>query len=135
MNMLKVGILGVAGVLLAIQFKSGKTEYGIYISVALSLVIFNGVFEQLKYLIEMIREIENYIEIDHSYITTLLKMLGITYIADFSSAICKDAGYQAIASQIEIFGKLTVMVLSMPVLYALLNTIREFLSWRNVNAF
>ena len=76
----------------------------------------------------MIREIENYIEIDHSYITTLLKMLGITYIADFSSAICKDAGYQAIASQIEIFGKLTVMVLSMPVLYALLNTIREFLS-------
>lgn len=128
MSMLKVGILGVAGVLLAIQFKSGKTEYGIYISVALSLVIFNGVFEQLKCLIEMIREIENYIEIDHSYITTLLKMLGITYIADFSSAICKDAGYQAIASQIEIFGKLTVMVLSMPVLYALLNTIREFLS-------
>ena len=128
MSMLKIGILGVAGVLLAIQFKSGKTEYGIYISVALSLVIFNSVFGQLKYLTEMIREIENYIEIDHSYITTLLKMLGITYIADFSSAICKDAGYQAIASQIEIFGKLTVMVLSMPVLYALLNTIREFLS-------
>ena len=128
MSMLKIGILGVAGVLWAIQFKSGKTEYGIYISVALSLVIFNSVFGQLKYLTEMIREIENYIEIDHSYITTLLKMLGITYIADFSSAICKDAGYQAIASQIEIFGKLTVMVLSMPVLYALLNTIREFLS-------
>ena len=126
--MLKVGILGVAGVLLAIQFKSGKTEYGIYISIALSLAIFYGVFGQLQYLAEMIREIENYIEIDHSYITTLLKMLGITYIADFSSAICKDAGYQAIASQIEIFGKLTVMVLSMPVLYALLNTIREFLS-------
>lgn len=127
MNMLKVGILGVVGVLLAIQFKSGKTEYGIYISVVLSLAIFYGVFGQLQYLAEMIREIENYIEIDHSYITTLLKMLGITYIADFSSAICKDAGYQAIASQIEIFGKLTVIVLSMPVLYALLNTIREFL--------
>ena len=91
MNMLKVGILGVAGVLLAIQFKNGKTEYGIYISVALSLVIFYGVLGQLRYLTEIIREIENYIEIDHSYITTLLKMLGITYIADFSSAICKDA--------------------------------------------
>lgn len=128
MNMLKVGILGVAGVLLAIQFKSGKAEYGIYISIALSLAIFYGVFGQLRYLTELIRDIENYIEIDHSYITTLLKMLGITYIADFSSAICKDAGYQAIAAQIEIFGKLTVMVLSMPVLYALLNTIREFLS-------
>ena len=128
MNMLKVGILGVAGVLLAIQFKSGKTEYGIYISIALSLAIFYGVFGQFRYLTGLIREIENYIEIDHSYITTLLKMLGITYIADFSSAICKDAGYQAIAAQIEIFGKLTVMVLSMPVLYALLNTIREFLS-------
>ena len=41
MNMLQIGILGVAGTLLAVQFKSGKSEYGIYISAALSLIIFS----------------------------------------------------------------------------------------------
>ena len=54
--------------------------------------------------------------------------LGITYVAEFSAGICKDAGYQTIALQIEIFGKLAVLVLSMPVLMALLNTIKDFLS-------
>ena len=55
-------------------------------------------------------------------------MIGITYVAEFSSGICKDAGYQTIAVQIEIFGKLMILVLSMPILTALLDTIREFLS-------
>ena len=52
----------------------------------------------------------------------------LTYVAEFSSGICKDAGYQTIAGQIEIFGKLAVMLLSLPILMTLLNTIREFLS-------
>ena len=98
MDMLRIGLLGVTGTLLAVQFKSGKSEYGIYISM------------------------------DQAYIGTLIKMLGITYISEFASGICKDAGYQTIASQVEIFGKLAVMVLSMPILMTLLNTIREFLT-------
>ena len=71
MSMLQIGILGVAGVLLALQFKSGKSEYGIYISIALGMLIF--------------------------------------------------------ALQIEVFAKITILVLSLPVLSALLQTIRGFL--------
>ena len=114
---MQIGILGVAGVLLAVQFKSGKSEYGIYLSVALSLFIFLA-----------LSVIGEYIRMDTAYISTLIKMIGITYVAEFSSGICKDAGYQTIAVQIEIFGKLMILVLSMPILTALLDTIREFLS-------
>ena len=128
MNMIQIGIIGVAGTLLAVQFKSGKSEYGIYISVALSLVIFFAIIGRLEVIIDALRTIANYINIDTAYIGTLIKMLGITYVAEFSAGICKDAGYQTIALQIEIFGKLAVLVLSMPVLMALLNTIKDFLS-------
>ena len=128
MNMIQIGIIGVAGTLLAVQFKSGKSEYGIYISVALSLVIFFAIICRLEVIIDALRTIANYINMDTAYIGTLIKMLGITYVAEFSAGICKDAGYQTIALQIEIFGKLAVLVLSMPVLMALLNTIKDFLS-------
>lgn len=128
MDMLQIGVMGVAGVLLAVQFKSGKTEYGIYISVALSLVIFFSILGRLEIIIDAMRTIGDYIKLDTAYIGTLIKMLGITYIAEFSSGICKDAGYQTIALQIEIFGKLAVMVLSLPILMTLLNTIKDFLS-------
>ena len=128
MNMIQIGIIGVAGTLLAVQFKSGKSEYGIYISVALSLVIFFAIIGRLEVIIDALRTNANYINMDTAYIGTLIKMLGITYVAEFSAGICKDAGYQTIALQIEIFGKLAVLVLSLPVLMALLNTIKEFLS-------
>ena len=127
-NALQIGIIGVAGTLLAIQFKSGKAEYGIYISIALSIVVFIGILGHLEILIDTMRRIGSYINIDSVYISTLLKMLGITYVSEFSSSICKDAGYQTIAGQIEIFGKLSVFVLSMPVLLALLDTVKGFLS-------
>lgn len=128
MNMIQVGILGVAGVLLAIQFKSGRTEYGIYLSIALSILIFFGILGQMGTLIRTVRTIGAYMSMDAAYIGTLLKMLGVTYIAEFSSSICRDAGYQTIAGQIEIFGKLAILVLSMPILLALLETIKGFLS-------
>ena len=78
--------------------------------------------------VDAIREVGTFINIEKTYIGTLIKMLGITYLAEFSSGICKDAGYQALATQIEIFAKITISVLSLPILLALLRTIREFLT-------
>jgi len=128
MDMVQIGIIGAAGALLAVQFKSGKAEYGIYISIVLSLFIFFCVLEHMETIVASVKTISEYISVENSYIGTLIKMLGITYIAEFSSGICKDAGYQTIATQIEVFGKLAVLVLSMPVLMALLSTIQDFLA-------
>ena len=128
MDMLRIGIMGVAGTLLAVQFKSGKSEYGIYITVVLSLIIFFSILGRLETIVEAMKGIGRFIQMDQAYIGTLIKMIGITYVAEFASGICKDAGYQTIAAQIEIFGKLAVMVLSLPILLTLLNTIRDFLS-------
>lgn len=128
MDITKIALLGVLGTLLAVQFKGGKSEYGIYVSVGISLVVLFSILSRLNVIIDTMRQIGSYVNLVPSYITTLLKMLGITYIAEFASAICKDAGYQTIATQIEIFAKLTILALSMPILLALLETIQAFLS-------
>ena len=127
MSMLQIGILGVAGVLLALQFKSGKSEYGIYISIVLGLLIFASLLGKISLIKEVLNEINSVAGADNDYWKTLWKILGITYAAEFSSAICKDARYQTIALQIEVFAKITILVLSLPVLSALLQTIRGFL--------
>jgi stage III sporulation protein AD len=53
----------------------------------------------------------------------LIKILGISYICEFSADICKDSGFTAISNQIQIFGKLSILVVSMPIFMNLLNTI------------
>lgn len=127
MGIIQIGAIGVLGAILAIQFKNGKSEYGIYISVALSILIFFSIVGRLEMIVQVIKAIGEKIQIKSTYILALLKMLGVTYVAEFSSAICKDAGYQTIAQQIEIFSKLTILALSMPILLALLETIQAFL--------
>ena len=128
MDIFQVGILGVVGVLFLVKLKQEKAEFAIYLCVFLSIFIFLGILEQLEILIDAIREVGTFINIEKTYIGTLIKMLGITYLAEFSSGICKDAGYQALATQIEIFAKITISVLGLPILLALLRTIREFLT-------
>ena len=94
----------------------------------MSVILFSFIIDRLGVFVSTVGELASYIDMDAGYLATMLKMIGITYIAEFSSGICKDAGYQTIAGQIEIFGKLTILTLGMPVLMALLETIREFLS-------
>jgi len=128
MSIIQVGILGVVGVLLALQLKQTKSEIGSYICITISVIVFFHLLEHLETLVNTVREIGTYIQIDLTYIGTLVKMLGITYLSEFSSGICKDAGYQTIATQIEMFAKITILVLSMPILLALLKTIQEFMA-------
>ena len=128
MNVVQVSLLGIAGVLLAIQLIQQKAEFAIYLCVAISLIIFFHIFQSLTVLVDTIKEWTFAIDLDQSYITTLLKMLGVTYVAEFSTSICKDAGYQTLASQIEICSKVTILVLALPIIGTLFQTITSFLS-------
>lgn len=126
--MLKLAFVGVIGAVIAVQFKGIKAEYSIFIGLATSFIILFGIVDKLSVIIEAINKIQGYITVNTVYITTLVKIIGITYVAEFASGICKDAGYSSIASQIEVFAKISVMALSMPILLALLETINEFLN-------
>ena len=128
MSMIQVGIIGVIAAVLAVQLKGGKAEYGIYVSAAAGIILFSFIVDRLSIFVRTLEQIALYIDMDAGYLGIMLKMIGITYIAQFSSDICRDAGYQTVAGQIEIFAKLTILALGMPVLLALLETIREFLS-------
>ena len=125
MEVLKIGLLGVAGVMLALQFKSNKPEFGLYIGFAICLLLFSFVVSGLSSVIESMKEMERYISRDGVYFRILLKVIGITYICEFSSGICRDAGYTSIAGQIEIFGKLSVLASGMPILLAIIESIQE----------
>ena len=127
MNSIQIALFGVVGTLLALQFKSGKSEYGIYVSLAVSLFLFLCMLSRLEIFVQTVKKIADYIKLDAGQMSILLKMAGVTYVAEFASGICKDAGYQNIAVQIEIFTKLTILAIGMPVLLALLELIVDFL--------
>lgn len=128
MTVITIGIVGITAVLLAVQMKGVKGEYGTYLAAAAGCFIFFYGISKLETILDAMRQVQDFIKINRVYLTTLLKMTGITYIAEFASGICKDAGYGSIGTQIEIFGKLTILAVSMPILLALMETLQGFLS-------
>ncbi len=125
--MITVAVVGIVAVLLAVQVKALKPEFGIYMSLAVCLVLFTAISGRLELLVDSINQIQTYVNLDAGYLSILMKMAGITYIAELASDLCRDAGYQAVAGQIELFGKLALLVVSMPVILALLETVSNFL--------
>ncbi len=126
-ELVKVAFLGIAGVLLAIQFKSTKAEYGIYIGLAIGILIFCYALRQVEAVVLQFQRIRAYLGSSERYLSVLLKVIGITYICEFSAGICKDAGYQAVAGQIEVLGKLSVMFAGLPILFAVIEQIQSFM--------
>ncbi len=126
-ELVKVGFLGIAGVLLAVQFKGQKPEYAIYIGFGISLLIFAFAIRQVGAVILQLDRLRGYLDGAEGYLAILLKVIGITYICEFSAGICKDAGYQAVADQIQVLGKLAVMFAGLPVLFAVISQIQSFM--------
>ncbi len=127
--MTKVAIIGIVAILAGIIFKKGKEEYSLYISLAacFTILLLFGI-GKLEIILDTVNKLQSYIKINKSYIDILVKIIGITYITEFSAALCKDSGYQAIGEQVELVGKLTILAISMPILLALLDTINNFLT-------
>ena len=117
--MLQAAMIGIAGVLLALQIKAVKPEFSVYLSIATSVFLLLLAAEKLEVVVESVKLIQSSISIQSSYIQALLKIIGITYIAEFASDICRDAGYGAIAGQIGVFSKLSNRAVSLALLPAL----------------
>ena len=127
MAVVQAALLGLTAVLLAAQLTPLRPEYAVYLVLAASIGVGFLGLARLGVLLDTLREIGNGIRIRHVYLAALLKMAGITYIAEFTSGICKDAGYQAVGNQVEMVGKLAILAVSAPVVLSLVETLKVFM--------
>lgn len=127
MDIVKIAVLGIAGVLLALPLKKEKSEYSTLIAITVCICIFVYLLTRVEVLVDFVKQLEDMLPVDSRYIGMLIKMIGTTYVAEFATNICKDAGYGAIAGQIEVFAKLSILLISIPVLMAFLETVGNYL--------
>lgn len=122
-----VGVLGIIIVILALQLKNIKSEYSVVIMIVGCVIIFFYSISGIIKVVEILKKIINDTGINDEQIIILLKIMGISYIAEFVSDIAKDSGYSALSNQIQIYGKITILVVSVPILEALINCINGLL--------
>lgn len=123
--MLILKIVGMAflTLFLILMLRQSGSTLGVLLSLAAGALIILVIFDPLKEIMIFLQTISNKANIDTLYIGIVLKIIGIAYIATFASTLCKDANVDSLATQIDFAGKIMILVLAIPILMAVLNSI------------
>jgi stage III sporulation protein AD len=120
LDIFQIVAIGIIAVVIILVLKSQKQEIAILVSIITGIVIFLLVAGKLSAILELFNTYINRVNIDSIYFSTLIKIIGIAYVAEFGAEICKDAGENSVASKIELAGKVIIAALSVPILTSLL---------------
>lgn len=123
MQLLQIVGIGIVATVIIIILRNQKPEIAVQASIVTGIVIFMLLVSKLSAVIDLLGSYADKADIKPVYFTTVLKITGIAYIAEFGAEVCRDAGESAIASKIELAGKVTIVVLAVPIITSLLDLV------------
>lgn len=126
-DVIKIIAVGLVAVIIVIIIKQYKPEFAIYISLITGAIILYMIYGKLQGIINLLQNISNKAGVNTQFLSLLLKITGIAFLAEFAINICKDAGEGAIASKIEIGSKVIIVSMSIPIISSLLDVILKLL--------
>lgn len=125
MNILQIIGIALTSALLSVILKSYKPEFSVGVVVAFGAIVLVYICKSVETVFEGIRSICNHVGVKTVYIEIMFKIIGISYLCEFISSVCRDAGESSIAVKIDIAGKLIILSASLPVFKELINLISK----------
>ncbi|WP_241481656.1 stage III sporulation protein AD [Mesobacillus campisalis] len=123
MEILQITGAALVATFLALILKEQKPNFAFLLIVFTGCAIFLFLVDQIYLIINMIERLASDAKVNLIYVETILKIIGIAYIAEFAAQITKDAGQGAIASKIELGGKILILAMAIPILTVMIETI------------
>ena len=124
-----IKIIGIAfiAVIIIVILKQYRPEFAIYASIIAGVLILTLASGTLSGIIDMINSISSKTNINSEFLVILIKITGIAILTEFAVSICKDSGESAIASKVDIGGKIIIISMSIPIINALMDTVVKIL--------
>ena len=126
------GIISVIGFALiagafSVVLKQYKLEYSMLLSIAAAVIILFSVISMALPVVNEIKELAEKAKIETGHMQILLKALGICYIAELAASACRDAGETSLASKIELACKVSIVVLSLPMIRQIVEIVTKLM--------
>ncbi len=118
--------IAIIATVLTVLVRSHRPEIAIWLSVVTGLIIVGRILPLINFIVRTLADITSGTRAESVYFTTVLKVIGIAYLAGFGAEVCRDAGERATAGKLELAGKVIILMTALPVLIAVLETIARF---------
>ena len=119
--------IGILSVIAYMIVKPIKPEIAVFISIIGSVIILLACVDGLMSVINTMTTFVQKTGINTGLFGCILKIIGVGYIIEFSSGVCTSAGNSNIADVIMLAGKITILVMSLPIITSLIDIIIEIL--------
>ena len=127
MEVIKIIGVGLIALIITIILKQYKPEYTMYVSLIAGAIILTLTIGKLSAIIDLLSNLASKVNVNNQFLEVLIKITGIAFLTEFAVSICKDSGETAIASKIDLGGKVTIIAMSIPIISALLETVIKIL--------
>lgn len=127
MDILQIALLGIIASILYIILKDINASFAFFLIVITGIIIFLAIIKQIGTIFQLIESLGEKANVEGMYMETILKIIGIAYIAELGASITKDAGLGSVASKIELAGKIFILLLAVPIITAVIESILSFL--------
>jgi len=123
MEIIQVIGLGILVTVLIIVIKDQKPQIAFALTLLTSIIIFIFLLTKISPVIRIMERLAIQANVNIAFLETIMKIIGISYIAEFGAQITKDAGQGTIAAKIELVGKVLILVLAVPIISLIIETI------------
>lgn len=122
-------IIGLAliAVTILVVLRQSRPEMALHLTLAVGIIIFLLLVGRIGQILEALQGLAGRAQINQFYLATILRIIGIAYIAEFGAQICRDAGENTIASRVEFAAQIIIMVMALPIIAAVIETILRLL--------
>ncbi|AWB45102.1 stage III sporulation protein AD [Paenibacillus sp. CAA11] len=127
MEMIQVVGLGLIAAVLIMIIKEQKPLFAFLITICTGVTLFLFLAGKIGSIIGTFEDLAVSAGVQAIYLKTILKIIGIAYIAEFGAQIVRDAGQESIASKIELAGKVLIMVLAIPIIGIIIETVMKLM--------
>ncbi len=116
MEIFKIVGIAITGAILSLSLKDYRQELSVCIGIITGIILLISVAEGLGGIFSQTEQIILKSGVKTDYLTAILKVVGISFITQFSAEVCRDAGQNAIASKLEISGKILILTFTLPII-------------------
>jgi len=119
--------LGLMATVLSLIIKEQKPLFAFLLITFTGILIFMFLIGKIQIVIQLLQDLTLKSNIDPIYLKTILKIIGIAYIAEFGAQIVRDAGSESIAAKIELSGKILIMVMAIPIITVIIESVVQLM--------
>ncbi|MFD1428064.1 stage III sporulation protein AD [Kroppenstedtia sanguinis] len=127
MEMIQVVGLGLIATFLILVIKEQKPVFAFLLATFTGVVIFLSLIDKIADVLGILTQLAEKARVNSMFLETVLKIIGIAYIAEFGAQVTRDAGQGSIASKIELAGKILIMVMAIPIITMMIETVVQIL--------